>query len=327
MRMKKVQKRMMALIMVVMMCVVCSFTGVEVHAEEANDYLLNKQGTLYAADHNSESYTFYSDKYQKANVIFIVDHPVELFVSLKASGSSTNSDRVIYPTQWEAIEVEGQQVYTFALWSMLHKATYTYTISANEDVSYLTVVDPAPTISATSTTITAGQKATLEVINADDTITWSSNKKTVATVSSKGVVTAKKAGTATITATVGEEKLTCKVTVKKNVYTRTKVKISEVKSGVTPQIYNVSYNSNGTMTCKVLLFNKSGRKVKKLQDVVITITNENGKTIAKQKFSKKAVSIANNKSKSVTFTITKKNVKKKSADLRNASCDIDGNWT
>ena len=50
--------------------------------------------------------------------------------------------------------------------------------------------------------------------NLSDKITWSSSNKKVATVDSKGVVTAKAKGTAVITATCGEYKATCKVSVK-----------------------------------------------------------------------------------------------------------------
>ena len=46
------------------------------------------------------------------------------------------------------------------------------------------------------------------------TVKYATSNKSVATVSSKGVVTAKKAGTAVITATAGKAKITCKVTVK-----------------------------------------------------------------------------------------------------------------
>lgn len=50
--------------------------------------------------------------------------------------------------------------------------------------------------------------------NLSDKITWSSSNKKVVTVNSKGVVTAKAKGTAVITATCGEYKATCKVSVK-----------------------------------------------------------------------------------------------------------------
>lgn len=66
-------------------------------------------------------------------------------------------------------------------------------------------------------TLVVGKKATLKVKNAPKgkKITWSSNKKKIAAVSKKGVVTAKKAGTAKITAKVAGKKYVCKVTVKK----------------------------------------------------------------------------------------------------------------
>ncbi len=57
-------------------------------------------------------------------------------------------------------------------------------------------------------------KATMKPSNTSDTITWTTSKKKVATVKN-GKVTAKSAGTATITAkTSSGKKATCKVTVK-----------------------------------------------------------------------------------------------------------------
>ena len=58
---------------------------------------------------------------------------------------------------------------------------------------------------------------TLKVSGTKKKIKWSSSKKSVATVNSKGKVTAKKKGTTTITAKVGSKKYTCKVTVKKKI--------------------------------------------------------------------------------------------------------------
>lgn len=69
-------------------------------------------------------------------------------------------------------------------------------------------------ISKKSLTLTAGSSLTLKITGTKKKVKWKSSKKSVATVSSKGKVKAKKAGKAVITATVGKKKLKCKVTVK-----------------------------------------------------------------------------------------------------------------
>lgn len=69
-----------------------------------------------------------------------------------------------------------------------------------------------------SISLNVGKTYTLKASGTTWKITWTSSKKSVATVSSKGVVKAKKKGTAVITAKYGKnKKLTCKVTVKQPV--------------------------------------------------------------------------------------------------------------
>lgn len=63
-------------------------------------------------------------------------------------------------------------------------------------------------------TLKVGQKKKLKVKRVKGKIKWSSNRKRVAAVSAKGVVTAKKAGKAVITARVRGKKYKCRVTVK-----------------------------------------------------------------------------------------------------------------
>jgi hypothetical protein len=58
-----------------------------------------------------------------------------------------------------------------------------------------------------------GDTTTLTVTNTTKTVKWSSDKKKIATVNSKGKVTAKKNGVATITARVGSRKVSCIVQV------------------------------------------------------------------------------------------------------------------
>lgn len=71
-----------------------------------------------------------------------------------------------------------------------------------------------PFISKKSSSILAGQTIRLNIVGISSDITWSSSNKSVASVSSKGIVTAHRAGKTTITATIKGKKYTCKVTVK-----------------------------------------------------------------------------------------------------------------
>lgn len=90
-------------------------------------------------------------------------------------------------------------------------------------VLFVMVMVPTSTEAASSTvkldkktlTMYAGGSTTLKMTGTAKKLTWSSSKKSVATVSAKGVVTAKKSGKAVITVKSGSKKATCKVTVKK----------------------------------------------------------------------------------------------------------------
>ena len=73
----------------------------------------------------------------------------------------------------------------------------------------------SPKINKTNATIVTGKTLTLKVSGVPSTVKWESSNKSIATVSSKGKVTAKKAGKATITAKVNGKSYSCKITVKK----------------------------------------------------------------------------------------------------------------
>ena len=81
-----------------------------------------------------------------------------------------------------------------------------------------------------------------------DKVTWISSNKKVATVNSKGVITAKAKGTAVITATCGEYKATCKVTVKNPSLKLTKTS-ADVKVGKTTKI-TAKVTPSGKITYK-----------------------------------------------------------------------------
>ncbi len=73
--------------------------------------------------------------------------------------------------------------------------------------------DAAVKISKKAIVLLSGQSSTLKITGTEEKVTWSSNRKSVATVSKKGKVTAKKAGIAVIKAKAGKKTLKCKVAV------------------------------------------------------------------------------------------------------------------
>ena len=100
--------------------------------------------------------------------------------------------------------------------------TATITAKAGEKTATCSItVIPTPvtsvTLSNTSASLKVGETVTLSAtVNPSDvtdkTVTWTTSDATVATVSN-GVVTAKKLGTATITAKAGDKTATCSITV------------------------------------------------------------------------------------------------------------------
>lgn len=68
-------------------------------------------------------------------------------------------------------------------------------------------------ISKTKATLEVDATLKLKITGTDSKVTWSTSKKSVATVSKSGTITAKAEGTAVITATVDGKKYACDVKV------------------------------------------------------------------------------------------------------------------
>lgn len=96
-------------------------------------------------------------------------------------------------------------------------------------------------ISKKKTTIIKGKTMQLKIKGTKKKAKWSSSKKSVATVSKKGKVAAKKAGKATIIAKIGKKKYKCIVTVKNPTTT-----LSATNLTLTPgQKHTLRVSSNG----------------------------------------------------------------------------------
>lgn len=94
-------------------------------------------------------------------------------------------------------------------------------------------------------TLEAGKSKTLKVSGTNEKIRWKSSNTSIATVSNKGVVKAKKAGKATITASFGKKKLQCEVTVKASYNMLSKKMKSYAKKNKDFTFQNVKYVAGG----------------------------------------------------------------------------------
>lgn len=130
------------------------------------------------------------------------------------------------------------------------KATVTAKYGNKKYKCKVTVKNKPVALSNTSVSLKKGTRYTLKLKNATASkVKWSSSNKSVATVSKNGVVAAKKAGKATITAKYGNKKYKCTIVVKDNVVYKASSSTVEVKAGEKTSI-DITYTGGGTVYCK-----------------------------------------------------------------------------
>jgi len=125
-------------------------------------------------------------------------------------------------------------------------------------------------LNKTKVTLCIGDSITLKLKNSKNKPDWSSNKKSVVTVSSSGKVTAKKAGAAKITAKVGKNKYICKITVPKQYISKASLTL-DVGENKEISIYGVSDNDN-------IVWKSNDKKIATITDDGIITGIGEGKT-------------------------------------------------
>ena len=253
--------------------------------------------TVYALGYNDYTYKF------QATAENIVEPQVEPtdFTDLKAEVETAKALKQADYTvaTWksfagELAEAEEVIAKTDASQAEVNEALSHLQVAEKELVKVTAALDKKTAAVYTGKTVTL--KATSNDKDAKATFTSSNTK--VATVSSTGVVKGVKAGTATITASYGNAKATCKVTVKAStikfakktatVYTG---KTVTVKATATPSA-TITYTSSNT---KVATVNSKTGAVKGLKAGTVTITATSGKLKATYKLTVK----------NPTFSLTK----------------------
>ncbi|MGN1118193.1 MAG: Ig domain-containing protein, partial [Acutalibacteraceae bacterium] len=209
----------------------------------------------------------------------------------KITWSSTDTNVAVVSTSGKVTAVKNGTAYIYAV---TQDGNYTAVCKVNVK-THATGVK----LNVSSKTLYIGNTYTLKATVTPSTatnknVTWKSSNKSVATVSSKGVVTGKKAGTATITCTTedGSYKATCKIkvtkfyAVKSVALNRKSVTLDggekyQLKATINPtnaSEQGVTWSSSNTKVAKVSSTGKV-TAVKK-GTAVITCTTKSGKKTA-----------------------------------------------
>ena len=242
-----------------------------------------------------------------------------------------------------------------------------FIIKAFTDNETTTVDVEKVSLNKSATTLTEGESETLTATitpsnaTGDKTVKWSSSNEAVATVDSNGKVTAKKAGTAVITATSSNGKTAgCTVTVKQKEIAITGISLNKSTTSLTEGESETltatitPSNATGDKTVKwsssneaVAAVDSNGKvTAKKAGTAVITVTSSNGKNASctvtvKQKeisitgigLNKSTTSLTEGESETLTATITPSNatgdktVKWSSSNGAVAAVDSNGKVT
>lgn len=135
------------------------------------------------------------------------------------------------------------------------KGTVTITATINGKKYKCKVKVETPSINKTKASLEVGKTTTLKMNSTSQTVKWSSSNTKIATVSSKGKVTAKKAGNATITAKIGTKKYKCTITVKAS----STIKVTSIS--LNKSSTNTYVGDNTTLKATILPSNASNKKI------------------------------------------------------------------
>lgn len=175
-----------------------------------------------------------------------------------------------------------------------------------------------PILSSTALTLSVSKKSTLSVGYTVKTVKWSSSRSYVASVTSSGKITAKRPGTAVITATVDGYKLKCTVTVKANAHGyKVDMSAQNYDYGASMALKKVYYSGSSIYLDLYLVNNYSKTKIYKIKTLYLYVYDEeSGTLLAKKKFSNLYVNLNPGKMKKLTFRFTGSATEKKNYELR-----------
>ena len=181
----------------------------------------------------------------------------------------------------------------------------------------------APELSVKSKTLYERENYKLKVLGATGKISWKSSNTKIAKVSSGGTVTAVKTGTVKITAKVSGKTLTCTIKVKPNQITyRVNKDPENYRYGEPHCRVSKAYYSGSTLILDVWVMNARNFSAVKFDRLTFNVYDNNGKVIAKKKFTNIRLGLKPWKSKKIQLKFSGSSLKQKNAIL-NKGIDYD----
>lgn len=198
----------------------------------------------------------------------------------------------------------------------LKKGTAIITAKNNGVVSKCKVIVKNRTLNYKKATITEGFSLKLK-LSGTGTVKWSSSNKSIATVSSKGLVKAKQPGKVTITAKSKGKKYTCKITVARNEKSFTPYSGSYSNLDTYHEITKI-YKSGSKYVVEVTYDNYAPYTVIGIHTLNINVY-ANGQLFLSKQVRDMDVEILPYKKKVVSFEFSGSEIRKKKVDLRTDS--------
>lgn len=275
----------------------------------------------------SNNYSFKINGTSDVEINVYVPDPTGVTLTVRNQAGKVYGNPMIltnYDASW-VLDGRGWYTYKYVI-NQLKAGSYSVDY-VDKDTTYdAKIVQVASNVSfnRNKLTLTKGFSKRLKINNAK-AISWSSSNSSVAVVDSNGKIKGKKAGKAIITATCNNgEKLKCKVTVKNNIFSSSK--ITKANAGINEykiQAYYAKYQKNGNLIVKFRIVNETGKKIKSIPKLNVDVTSNN-KSVATYSKNSFKVNVPAHGQKDYSITIKKRQVANQKADLRKAVFEING---